>query len=219
MKMRNLFLISVLTFTLLTSINNAQFRMAVGSEVGFNFNLHTGSDLDEGGSGLGVALSGIVDMSFTSNRAIGLLTGLAFYDNRSGSSSSLFSQDGTNYSVDNDVSIAYFQIISLFKYRIPNVGVYFVFGPQIGFDLSSELEQTYSVVGGQTVQKTKNSLKDTNTRFELKLGGGWDIELSPLITLAPQLTFGLGLTNVIEDVDYSIHTIQLSVTCKFNVIN
>lgn len=218
MKTRNLFVISVLTFTLFTSINNAQFRMAVGPEVGFNFNLHTGSDLDEGGSGLGMALSGIVDMTFTSDRAIGLLTGLAFYDNRSGSSSSLFSQNGTNYSVDNDVSIAYFQIISLFKYRIPNVGVYFVFGPQIGFDLSSELEQTYSIVGGQTVQKTKNSLKDTNARFELKFGGGWDIDVSPLITLAPQLTFGLGLTDVIEDVDYVIHSFQLSIACKFNVI-
>lgn len=218
MKTRNLFILSVLILTLLTSVANGQFRMSVGPEVGLNFNIHTGSDLDEGGSGLGMELSGIVDMSFTENRAIGLLTGLAFYDNRSGSSSSLFSQNGTNYSVDNDVSIAYFQIISLFKYRIPNVGVYFVFGPQIGFDLSAELEQTYSVVGGQTVQKTKNSLKDTNTRFELKFGGGWDIELSPLITLAPQLTFGLGLTDVIEDVDYVIHTFQLSVACKFNVI-
>lgn len=218
MKTRNLFVISVLMFTLLTSVVNGQFRMSVGPEVGFNFNLHTGSDLDEGGSGLGMALSGIVDMTFTSDRAIGLLTGLAFYDNRSGSSSSLFSQDGTNYSVDNDVSIAYFQIISLFKYRIPNVGVYFVFGPQIGFDLSSELEQTYSIVGGQTVQKTKNSLKDTNARFELKFGGGWDIDVSPLITLAPQLTFGLGLTDVIEDVDYVIHSFQLSIACKFNVI-
>lgn len=218
MKTRNLFVISVLIFTLLASVVNGQFRMSVGPEVGFNFNLHTGSDLDEGGSGLGMALSGIVDMTFTSDRAIGLLTGLAFYDNRSGSSSSLFSQNGTNYSVDNDVSIAYFQIISLFKYRIPNVGVYFVFGPQIGFDLSAELEQTYSIVGGQTVQKTKNSLKDTNARFELKFGGGWDIDVSPLITLAPQLTFGLGLTDVIEDVDYVIHSFQLSIACKFNVI-
>ena len=87
MKTRNLFILSVLMLTLLTSVANGQFRMSVGPEVGFNLNLHTGSDLDEGGSGLGVALSGIVDMSFTSNRAIGLLTGLAFYDNRSGSSS------------------------------------------------------------------------------------------------------------------------------------
>ncbi len=218
MKKQNQLLISIILIILLSTVANAQFRMSVGPEVGLNFNIHTGSDLDEGGSGLGIELSGIVDMSFTENRAIGLLTGLAFYDNRSGSSSSLFSQGGTNYSVDNDVSIAYFQIISFFKYRIPNVGVYFVFGPQIGFDMSAELEQTYSVVGGQTVQKTKNSLKDTNTRFELKFGGGWDIELSPLITLAPQLTFGLGLTDVIEDVDYVIHTFQLSVACKFNVI-
>ena len=218
MKTRNLFILSVLMLTLLTSVANGQFRMSVGPEVGFNFNLHTGSDLDEGGSGLGVALSGIVDMSFTSNRAIGIITGLAFYDNRSGSSSQLVSQNNVNYSLEHEVSIAYFQIISLFKYRIPNVGVYFVFGPQIGFDMSSELETNISIVGGQTVQKTKNSLKDTNARFELKFGGGWDIELSPLITLAPQLTFGLGLSDVIEDVDYSIHTFQLSVACKFNVI-
>ena len=218
MKKRNQILVLTILLSFISSLSYAQFRMSVGPELGLNFNIHTGSDLDEGGSGLGIALSGIIDMTFTGDRSIGLLTGLAFYDNRSGSSSSVFSQNGTNYSVDNDVSIAYFQIVSLFKYRIPNVGVYFVFGPQIGFDMSSELEQTYSVVGGQTVQKTKNSLKDTNTRFELKFGGGWDIDVSPLITLAPQLTFGLGLTDVIEDVDYVIHTFQLSVACKFNVI-
>lgn len=218
MKTKNLIIIAATMLTILTSSINAQFRMAVGPEVGFNFNLHTGSDLDEGGSGLGVGLNGIVDMSFTSNRAIGLIAGLSFYNNRSGSSSQLIAQNGVNYSLDYDVSVAYFEIISLFKYRIPSVGVYFVFGPQIGFDMSSELTTDISVVGGQRVQKTKNSIKDSQTRFELRFGGGWDIDISPLITLAPQLTFGLGLTDFIEDVDYNIHTFTLSVACKFNVI-
>lgn len=218
MKKRNQIIVLFFTVILVSNISNAQFRMAVGPEIGFNLNLHTGSDLDEGGSGLGVGLNGIVDMSFTSNRAIGIITGLSFYNNRSGSSSQLISQNGVNYSIDNDVSIAYFEIITLFKYRIPNVGVYFVFGPQVGFDMSAQLARDILVVGGQRVQKTKNTLQDTQTRFELRFGGGWDIELSPLITLAPQLTFGLGLTNVVEDVDYSIYTFALSVACKFNVI-
>lgn len=218
MKKLNQIIVLLLVITFAATISNAQFRMAVGPEVGFNLNLHTGSDLDEGGSGLGVGLNAIVDMSFTSNRAIGLIAGLSFYNNRSGSSSQLASQNGVNYSLKYDVSIAYFEIISLFKYRIPSVGVYFIFGPQIGFDMSSELTTDISVVGGQRVQKTKRSIKDSQTRFELRFGGGWDIDISSLITLAPQLTFGLGLSDVIEDVDYSIHTFQLSVACKFNVI-
>jgi hypothetical protein len=35
------------------------------------------------------------------------------------------------------------------------------------------------------------------------MGAGYDIPLSKLITLAPQLTFGYGVSDVIEDVDYS----------------
>ncbi len=218
MKTKSLFILVAILLSL-TSAINGQFRMSVGPELGFNFNLHNGADIDEGGSGFGIGLGGIVDMTFDSRRSIGIITGLSFYNNRSGSISELASQNGVNYSLDYDVSIAYFEIISMFKYKIPTSGIYFVFGPQIGFKMSAQLTTKISVVGGQQIQKTKQSIKNTNTRFELRTGAGWDFVISPLITITPQLTFGFGITDVIEDVDYNIHTFDLSVTCKFNVIN
>lgn len=198
---------------------NAQFHLGVGPALGFNFNLHTGSDLDEGGSGLGLVLAAQTDMTFTQDRSIGMIASLVFYDNRNGSATTLGSANGVNYSAENDVSISYFQIETLFKYRLP-MGLYFVFGPEIGFDLSAELESTltYPQYPTYSGEKQKSSLKNVNTRFELKMGAGYDIPISQLITLAPQLTFGYGVSDVIEDVDYSILTFQALVTCKFMLL-
>ena len=212
----------LLTITLVmffSNRTNAQFHMGVGPSLGFNFNLHTGSDLDEGGSGLGLVLAAQADMTFTADRTIGMITSLVFYDNRNGSATTLGNQNGVNYIAENDVSISYFQIETLFKYRLP-MGIYFVFGPEIGFDLNAELESTitYPQYPTYSGEKQKSSLKNVNTRFELKMGAGYDIPLSSLITLAPQFTFGYGISDVIEDVDYSILTFQALVTCKFMVL-
>jgi hypothetical protein len=200
-----------------TSTSFSQFHMAVGPELGFNFNLHGGSDVSEGGTGFGIAFSGIADMSFDHGRNLGVIFGLAFYDGRGGSSSKTEStQQYGNVTSDNDVSISYFQIEALFRYRL-NTGLYFFFGPQIGFCESAENEITYSAQGYPS-QKSKNTIKDTPARFEIKTGAGYDIPLSKLITLSPELSFGMGLTNAVKDVKYHIHTIQAGVVCKFNII-
>ena len=220
MKKYSLLLITISMLIFTSNVTNAQFRMSVGPSLGLNFNIHTGSDIDEGGTGFGLLFAGQVDMSFNQNRSLGLITSIVFYDNRSGSSSQFGNYEGTNYNLDNDVSLAYFQLSTLFKYRLPNVGVYFVFGPELGFDLNADLEQEYTFPQNPTAapQKVKSSLKNVNSRFELKMGTGYDIQLSKLITLAPQFTFGYGISDVIEDVDYNVLTFQALVTCKFNII-
>jgi hypothetical protein len=175
-----------------------------------------------------MVFGGYTDMSFTPT--IGLITGLAFYDNRSASISTTGSgqlqNGGTyNFTVDGDVSLAYFQIESLFKLGIPKSGFYFVMGPILGFNVSSESSETTTLTtqgvtfqDGTTKQTTKASIKDTQVRFELKAGAGYDIPVSRLVTIAPQLTFGYGLTNVVKDVKAKILTIQLMGTVKFNLI-
>jgi hypothetical protein len=216
MKKVTLLSIIILLFVF-TSASFSQFHMAVGPAFGMNFNLHGGSDVKDGGTGFGIAFAGKADMSFDRAKNIGVIFGLAFYDGRGGSSStSGTDQTYGNYTQDNDISISYFQIETLFRYRL-NTGLYFFFGPQIGFCESAEVEQT-TTVQGYPSQKAKSSIKDTPARFELKMGGGYDIPLSKLITISPELSFGLGLSNVIKDVKYHIHTIQVGATCKFNII-
>ena len=110
----------------------SQFKLAVGPGLGMNFNLHSGSDLKESGSGFGMVFGGYTDMSFSPT--IGLIAGLAFYDNRSGTNSETGTEQvqnvgPVNYTIDKDASLAYFQIESLFKLNIPRSGLYFIMGP------------------------------------------------------------------------------------------
>lgn len=222
-------LVTILLLSVFISIPGyAQFKLSVAPALGMNFNLYSGSDIPESGSGFGLVFGGYADMSFSPT--VGLITGLAFYDNRSGS----YSTTGTaqdpqagnfNYTIDSDASLAYFQIESLFKLSIPRSGFYFVVGPILGFNMSSEGEQTITLTtpgltfqGGSNKQTSKATIKDTQVRFELKAGAGYDIPISRLVTLAPQLSFGYGLTNVVKDVKWKILTIQLMASAKFNLI-
>lgn len=85
---------------------NAQFQLGLKPVVGLNFNLHTGSDFPESDNGFGLVIGEQADMSFS--KSIGLIAGLAFYDNRSGSYSSTASQNGIAYTSDISASLAYF---------------------------------------------------------------------------------------------------------------
>ena len=211
----------IIIFLLGTSLR-AQFRMSVGPQVGLNINLLNGSDVENGGSGVGFLFAGQTDLTFNSDRSLGMLVNFSFYDNRSGSFSSTIPvpQQGFNQTQDSDISLAYFQLEPLFKYRLP-VGVYFVFGPGLGFNLSGERTVKFTNTfqnGQQQTGTAKETLRNTNTRFALITGAGYDIRLSQLITLAPQLTFRFGMTDIVENFALKVMTFQAGVACKFHVL-
>jgi len=113
----------------------------------------------------------------------------------------------------------------MFKFRIPNVGLYFILGPALGFNISSSITTTVTLNtdgvkfnDGTTEQTQTEDLNNANMRFALKSGIGFDIGLSRLLTLAPQVAVGIGFTDVLENVDYSILTIQAGIAIKFNVV-
>lgn len=212
--MKKIFLLFVICL-LISSNLNAQFKLGLTPVTGLNFNIHTGSDLESTGNGFGFVVGAQADMSFSRN--IGLVAGLAFYDNRSGS----YSESGTDYyygqyNADVSVSLAYFQIEALFKYKLPSK-LYFVFGPELGFNEVSEAEVEINVPFYGS-EKSKSTLRNTQTRFELKMGTGYEFPLTKDVDIVPQITFGYGLTNVIEDVSWKILTFQLQVGVKFTVL-
>ena len=213
MKKTLLIFVSLLIGSLTTI--NAQFKLGVTPVTGINFNIHSGSDLQESGNGFGVFLGAQADMSFSEN--IGLVAGMVFYDNRSGSYSESGTDQGIQYNADANVSLAYFQLEALFKYKLPSK-VYFVFGPVLGFNEESEVEVEYNVPQYNYTTKQKQTLKNTQTRFELKMGAGYEIPISGNLDIVPQLTFGYGLSNVIEDVKWKILTFQAQVGVKFTVL-
>jgi Outer membrane protein beta-barrel domain len=216
-----------LTLLIIPCTNYAQFKLKVGPNLGMNFNLHTGSDV-ESGSGLGMVIGGTVDMQFTPT--IGLIANLQFYDNRSGSISQTGSQqynDGqggtvsSTITVDNSISLAYFVIEPLFKLNVRGSGFYFFMGPSIGFNVEGSSEAVYTETfpppfnNNDQKKTSKSTLKDLLVRFEIKAGGGYDIWLSNSVVLSPQLSFGYGITKVIKDVSYRVLTIQALGTVKF----
>lgn len=211
---------AVLIFFLIVTSAQAQFRMSVGPATGFNFNLINGSDVESGGSGIGFLFSSQTDMTFNQDRSLGILFSMSFYDNRSGDFSVTYPGQGFNQTQDTDLSLSYFMFEPLFKFRLP-VGVYFVFGPALGFNLSAERNVKYTNTypnGQQQTGTGKETLKNTNTRFALATGAGYDIRLSNLITLAPQLTFRFGMTDIVENFSLKIMTFQAAVACKFHVL-
>ena len=186
----------------------AQFKMAIGGITGFNFSIHGGSDVQSTGTGFGFAIGGQADMSFTKN--IGLVTTLYFYDGRGGSYS--FNTQGVI--ADYSASVGYFEIEPLFKYTLPSAPIYIIGGPSIGF----ALQGSYSVTApGYT--GSKGTIQDMNARFELKAGAGYTYyTISRDMRLNGQFTFGLGLTNVVSNVNWKIMTFALHTGIEFDII-
>jgi hypothetical protein len=217
-------LLTVAAFMLLfTSGSFAQFKMSVAPVTGMGFSIHNGSDLDQSGNGFGVVAGGLIDMQF--NQSVGLITNFGFYDNRSGSyEDDITFQPGVVGTVENSVSLSYFTIEPLFKFQFPS-RFYLMIGPSLGFNLSAENEIVETITtpdwtfdGENKTRKSKGTIRNTNTRFELKAGAGYNIRVANGFDIAPQITFGYGLTNVVEDVEWKILTIQANVAFKFAVM-
>ncbi len=191
----------------------AQFKMAVGGGMGLNLNLFSGSDVN-GGSGVGFAVAGQADMSFS--KTIGILTSIYFYDNRSGSYTQTGNSGGVNYSTDISASVAYFELEPLFKLKLEEAPVYFVLGPSLGFNVQNSYEATTSYLNQS--QNQKGTIQNMNTRFEIKAGGGYIYPISKTMRVNTQLTFGYGLSNVVENVNWKIMSFGLLASWEIDVV-
>jgi hypothetical protein len=222
---RGLLLLCLLGFFLALSPSaNAQFHLSLAPIIGMNFNLHTGSDLGSTGTGVGMVFGGQAIMSFSPS--LGLVEGITFYDNRSGSTSRTYPSkqypDATA-NEDASISLAYIQLENLFMLKLPRTGFYFVAGPVLGFNIEGSTETTVKTVANydpnQSVStKTKASMKDVLVRFELKLGAGYDFPITKNLFIFPQVTFGFGLTKVVSDVSWRVLTFQAIGGVKFIIL-
>ena len=189
-----------------------QFHLKAGPVVGLNINIASGDLTTDTYSGLGILLGGQVDMSFTP--MVGLLTNLYFYDNKSVSNS--ITQGQTDFT--EDVSLGYLMIEPLFKLGIPHSGFYFFAGPSLGFNIQASDKQT-TTVGNNNPQTQKSTLKNLATRFAIKGGAGFDIPVGSLVAIAPEVSFGYGLTDVFsKGASWKVMTINFSSVVKFNAL-
>jgi hypothetical protein len=201
-KSLSLVVLILVFFFVSTKESDAQFKLKLGPLVGMNFNIGTGSDLDETATAFGFVFGSQLDMKFTP--VIGLITQVQFYDQRSFS----WSNTGTNTwggqqypqtTLDIDYNLAYFLIEPLLKVSLPSSSLYFIVGPSFGFNIqgsyNASIKQNFQGGGSD---KDKGSLKDLLAHFGLKGGAGYDIDLGGITTLTPQFSFEFGITNVIS---------------------
>ena len=200
----------------------AQTKVALGLVVGGNYNVHTGSDLQKTGTGVGFVGGGQIDISFS--KSIGLLTTIYAYDNRIGKYTYPVSSGGVDYSVDVSVTVAYAGVEPLLKFTMPDDRFFFVAGPSIGFKVAGQSEVTatvttpgYSYSNGFASQTTTNDLQDINTRFELNAGAGYAFKIDPQSRLTSRLMIAYGLTNVEKNVDWRINSIRLVAALEFDL--
>ena len=185
----------------------AQFKLAIGGITGMNFSIHSGSDLQSTGTGIGLAIGAQADMSFTKN--VGVVTTLYFYDGRGGSYNFTTQGVTANY----DASVGYFMIEPLFKYTLPTAPIYFIGGPSIGFAVQGSYSVTATGYTG-----TKGSIQDMNARFEIKAGAGYIFPLSKDMRINGQFTFGYGPSAVQQNVNWRIMTFALHGAFEFDVV-
>ena len=223
MKQLALVVLAVVLIIVVPPVAPAQFHLGIAPALGMNFNIHSGSDLSSTGTGFGFVFAGEADMKFS--RTFGMIGRLGFYDNRSGSVSSTGSQGGVNYTVDNSVSLAYFNLEPLIAIYLPQSPFFFFAGPSLGFNITGSTETTTTITspgftfpGGSTNQTAKSSLKDVLVRFELKAGAGYEIPIAKKISIVPQLSFGFGLTNVVSNFSWHVMSFQLMVPVRFDLI-
>jgi hypothetical protein len=198
----------------------AQFGLKLAPVTGLNFNIGTGSDLQQTGTGLGMVVGAQTDMQFSP--VIGIIASLQFYDVRSWS----MSEQGNlaplgiqgNGTVKTNVSLGYFVIEPLLKLSIPQSGFYFIVGPGLGINIQGSTQLIVTPQGQQVIRGAKQTLQNTNARFELKAGAGFDIPLGTWIDLTPQFSFGFGVSNIIQDFSARVLTFQLSTAVKFKLI-
>ena len=153
-----------------TKDSDAQFRLKLGPYTGMNFNLGTGSDLNETLTGFSFFFGSQVEMGFSPT--IGMITQVQFYDNRSGGTSEtgVFGVPGVGNvqgTLDNSYSLAYFMIQPLLKLNLPASNFYFLVGPSIGFNIQASLEQTLTP---QAVQN-RGCQKHAGSKFHEEQSG------------------------------------------------
>ncbi len=204
-------LIALLVALFLTpAIMNAQFHLSLGPVAGFNFNIHSSSDINKTPVGLGLVFGAQCDMAFS--KSFGLVTNVLFFDGRYGGYSD--TQNGVNYDVG--TSIGYFTIEPMAKFTLPSSGIHFLVGPMIGFNIQSSMDISYSYQG-QSGNQT-STLRDMNILFGLKGGAGWDMQLSKLMTLTPQVFISYDLTQLQKDSNWNVFTIQAACALKFHLL-
>ncbi len=208
MKKFSCILLVVLATTFAVS---AQFSCSLGPALGTDINFYSGDALG-GRSYRGVGVSFAAHADFQFSPVVGLMATLGFFDDMSAT----FKETVSGQTHKLTCKISYLTINPMLKIAIPGNGLYFVAGPGFGINVQNKMSEKITQNGAITSSRTA-TISNMNMRIEARAGLGYNFELGNVVVLAPQLTFGIGLNQVVTDTEWKIHSIQLALACKFKL--
>jgi hypothetical protein len=198
----------LLLFAITNSIS-AQ-TVEIGPRLTGNLNIFNMDRLVGTWNGVGIGIGGAIDISFSKN--IGLLTNLTLFDMKS------FSNENTNQNIttESSLSLAYLTIDPMFKAEFS--GFYLVGGFSLAIKISSSGEQTQSAPNQNPVVQTLN-FETNSMKFDIALGTGYNFQLTPTMTLAPDFMIYIPLTDTydIPGLDNSLLSLKLGASLKFKL--
>jgi hypothetical protein len=187
-------------FAASTLCAQAQMQFSFGPGAGVNYSIHSSPTAEKSESRFGALITSQFDMQFT--RSLALLVWVDFYSNMS-------VKEEVNLALL-EHKISYFSIAPTLKYCVLRSPFYLFGGPGIGFKTVGKTKQSYN--GFSTEQEISNM----ETRFDIRLGAGYEFYLSNRITFTPFATFHTGLTDVVTNTGWKIQGLQLGLVLRYN---
>jgi hypothetical protein len=188
----------------------AQVQVSAGVGGGINYNFHSLSDGEESFHGFGGLVTGQVDLQFS--RYAGLLLWIDFYSDLSGKKKM---EGGSSI----ETKLGYLNIAPTLKLCIPGSPFYFYGGPGIAFKTKARLKLTvpYEEEGYRSNVAEEIDIEETNTRFDLRFGLGYDIFASNKLIISPFAGFHYGFNKITKDGEWKINTLNVGIAARFNV--
>jgi opacity protein-like surface antigen len=185
----------------------AQVQVSVGPGLGFSYAMHETASGDTNlPAHLGLLATSQIDLQFS--RTLSLLVWLDFYNDMSaGEDADNIDEFAYNYMF----KVNYLHLSPTLKFCIPGSPFYLFGGPGVGLKTKGKVK---AGVEGISVEE---DLEDMKTRFDFRLGAGYDFFLNNRLTLSPFVTYNAGLIEVVADSDWKVSALQAGVVLRFNI--
>ncbi|MCB0725101.1 MAG: outer membrane beta-barrel protein [Ignavibacteriae bacterium] len=199
----------VLTALLHTEKTYAQ-KVLIGPRLSGNLNIYNQKGLTGTWNGIGAAIGGTIDVSFSPH--IGLMANLNVFDMRNFKNS----QTQGGVTTEQSYKLAYVTPEVLFKTEFS--GFYMVAGPSLGINITNSGEITQTATGQTPVSQTSNP--EVNTmRLDIKTGAGYTFSLGNNMYMGTDFMVMIPVTDTYNftGVSNSVLTFQLGAALKFKI--
>lgn len=185
-------------------------KVLIGPRLSGNLNIYNQKGLTGTWNGIGVAIGGTVDASFSQH--IGIMANLNVFDMRNFKNS----QTSGGVTTEQSYKLAYVTPEVLFKTEFS--GFYMVAGPSLGINIVNSGEITQSATG-QTPQSQTSNPEVNTIRFDIKTGAGYTFPLGNNMYMGTDFMVLIPITDTYNFTGTSnnVLTFQLGAALKFKI--